>query len=117
MKMRMSLERAVVAAAMLVLLSAAPASADAGVHRVGVLEDAANDHWGFSPGEITVKVGDTIEFVNDGAEAHDLYSEALFEAPSWLPGQSSRFTFTQPGDVEYLCTLHTNMVGLVHVQP
>ena len=115
--MRHSLERVVAAAALLAMLSAAPASADAGLLRVGVVEDAANDHWGFSPGEITVKVGDTIEFVNDGVEAHDLYSEGLFEAPSWLPGQSSRFTFAKPGDVEYLCTLHTNMVGLVHVQP
>lgn len=87
-------------------------------HRVGVTEDKPNDRWGFNPSEITIAIGDTIEFVNDGKEEHDFTAvNGLFESPTVPPGGTYTFTFGQPGRIRYYCTLHDNQEGLVVVLP
>lgn len=100
------------------LLAAATTPAfGAATHRVGVTEDKPNKKWGFAPTAITVSIGDTIEFVNDGAEEHDFTAlDNTFASPIVKPGETFAFTFTAPGRIVYYCTFHDGQEGLVIVQ-
>lgn len=86
----------------------------------------------FIPKEITIKVGDTIKWTNDGTLAHDVRSddgttfssESEFPGPTYIkPGDEFEFTFTAEGIIPYYCILHaipggtTGMVGTVTVVP
>jgi plastocyanin len=86
----------------------------------------------FIPKEITIKVGDTIKWTNDGTLAHDVRSddgttfnsETEFPGPEWIkPGEEFEFTFTAEGVIPYYCLLHavpggtTGMVGTITVAP
>src|SRR5262245_40210410 len=103
--------------ALLIVAAALPVPVAAATVRVGVVEDKPNDRWGFRPGDLTVAVGDTVEFVNDGREIHTFEATSgLFTSPSVNPGGTYRFTFQQPGDVAYICSLHTGMEGIVRVR-
>lgn len=83
-----------------------------------MVEDKPNDRWGFKPDPIEIKVGDTIQFVNDGQEEHDFTAVGRrFESPLLPPGGTFSHTFTQAGDVRYVCTVHENMEGLIRVSP
>ncbi|HEY3109072.1 MAG TPA: hypothetical protein VGL23_09985, partial [Chloroflexota bacterium] len=108
------LRRALIA--LLLLAAALPAPVAAATVRVGVVEDKANDRWGFRPADLSVAVGDTVEFVNDGREIHTFEAvSGLFTSPSVDPGGTFRVTFQRPGDVAYNCSLHTRMEGVVRV--
>lgn len=86
--------------------------------RVGVVEDRANGRYGFSPSPVVVRVGDTILFVNDGAEAHDFLSidgEAFGSEPI-EPGGTFAHTFAQAGSVRLICDLHADMEARIEVR-
>jgi plastocyanin len=109
------LRRALVA--LILVVAALPVPAAAATVRVGVVEDKANDRWGFRPGDLTVDIGDTVEFVNDGRETHTFEAvSGLFTSPSVDPGGTFRVTLRQPGNVAFICSLHTRMEGVVHVR-
>lgn len=94
-----------------------PSAAQAATVRVGVVEDKARDRWGFNPGDLTIAVGDTVRFVNDGDEVHTFEANSgLFNSNSVNPGGSFSFTFTAPGDVSYVCSLHPRMEGVIRVR-
>lgn len=93
-----------------------PAKAAGELHRVGVTEDRANRIWGFKPSRLTIAVGDTVEFVNDGEEEHDFTAiGGPFESPTVAPGEKFAFTFTETGEITYYCTLHLDQEGFITV--
>lgn len=86
----------------------------------------------FIPKEITIKVGDTIKWTNDGTLSHDVRSDdgttfssgSEFPNPTYMrPGDEFEFTFTAEGVIPYHCILHaipggtTGMVGTITVTP
>jgi plastocyanin len=70
----------------------------------------------FQPAEITVHVGETVEWENNDSVSHTATSDSgLWDSGALAPGQKFSFTFTEVGDYPYHCTFHPFMTGIVHV--
>jgi plastocyanin/cytochrome c553 len=71
----------------------------------------------FQPGEVTVTVGDTIEWVNRDPFPHNVASDAGgFHSGEMDPDRSWQFRPTARGTFTYVCTLHPTMVAVLHVK-
>ena len=75
----------------------------------------------FVPEEVTIKVGDTVRWVNkERRQYHTIWFKELGEKETqeWYPGEAYEKTFNEPGTYPYLCGPHwedRGMVGAVHV--
>ncbi len=71
----------------------------------------------FEPAQVSAHVGDTIEWVNADFLAHSATGRKkewdLFIAPS----KTAQVTLKQPGEIDYFCRFHPNMVGHIAVVP
>lgn len=71
----------------------------------------------YAPGEVSAKVGDTIEWVNKDILAHT----ATARNGDWDvmigPNKSVRLVLKKAGAVDYFCKFHPNMKGRVTVAP
>jgi len=74
----------------------------------------------FSQKEITINVGDTIEFPNKDPFFHNVYSLSApksFELGSYPPGMSRSVVFDKAGVVDVRCAIHQGMKLKVIVKP
>jgi plastocyanin len=70
----------------------------------------------FAPATITVHVGDTITWTNNGPSAHTATAtNHSFDTGILRKGQSASHTFSQAGTFTYICTIHPFMHGTVVV--
>ena len=79
----------------------------------------------FVPADFTVKVGDTVHWVTEDVQAHNVVSENAAdpfrsEDVSILPvppgtGTEYSHTFSVAGSIDYVCEYHSGMVGTVTV--
>ena len=97
-----------------------PAAAAAAAATVEITE------FVYSPKEITVKVGDTVEWVNRDAFLHTVTSGAV-DGPENKPddkfdenldqaGSEASVTFDEAGTFTYFCKQHNAMDGVVIVE-
>lgn len=71
---------------------------------------------GFSPPIITIPVGSTVIWTNDGGIAHTVTDDhKAFDSGNLPSGATFQFTFTKRGTYHYVCTYHPNMVGTISV--
>lgn len=88
----------------------------------------------YVPGKVTVKVGQTVEWVNKGTTVHDVSTNAQnarnpkdveipkgakpFDSGFVPPGGKFSYTFTVPGKYKYFCVPHEDagMVGYLTVE-
>jgi len=71
----------------------------------------------FSPASVTVNVGDTVTWTNNGPTPHSATSSSgVFDTGIMDAGQSGSHTFTEAGTFAYICTPHPNMHGTIVVQ-
>src|SRR5215208_6184311 len=71
----------------------------------------------FSPSSVTVNVGDTVTWSNDGPTPHSsTSSDGAWDTGIMDAGKSGSHTFTEAGTFAYICTPHPNMHGTVIVQ-
>src|SRR5438309_7029495 len=73
----------------------------------------------FDPSSITIKVGTTVIWRNNGQQVHDVHArDGSFDSPLLNPGNTFTFTFTKPGLYRYYCVPHEGdgMIGQVEVQ-
>ncbi|SCZ58202.1 plastocyanin/azurin family copper-binding protein [Thiohalomonas denitrificans] len=73
----------------------------------------------FIPEEVTVKPGDTVQWVNrEKRQYHSVWFEELGEPESdyFFPGESTSRQFTQVGSFPYRCGPHPEMTGVVNVE-
>ena len=73
----------------------------------------------FSKKEVTIAVGDTINFANDDKKTHNVYSRSKghkFDIGAQRPGTSASHTFTAPGKVKVRCAIHPRMKLTVNVE-
>ena len=68
-------------------------------------------NFAFSPESLTVKVGDTVEWVNEDSAPH-----TVFDSGTLATGQSFSHTFDAPGTYVYHCSIHPSMTGMIIVQ-
>jgi plastocyanin len=70
----------------------------------------------FTPGMVSVVVGDTVTWTNTGRKRHDVVGlRGEFRSERLATGERFEFTFTQPGTYHYQCTVHWSMAGTVLV--
>jgi plastocyanin len=84
-------------------------------HAAGAASDTISD-FQFTPGTITVHVGDSITWTNNGPSPHTATaSDGSFNTGTLRKGQSGSHTFTQAGTFAYICAIHPFMHGTVVV--
>ena len=106
----------------------------AGVAEAGTVTISMKNRT-FSPDSISVKAGDSVEWINDDQDVHLVISGKDLQDPSLgkpldsgtlLPGQYFIFKFEKPGKYPYMCVIHWSlesitgkggMVGEVVVEP
>jgi plastocyanin len=75
------------------------------------------DKLAFAPAEVTAKVGDTVEWVNNDILAHT----AIATNKEWdvvmAPKKSGTLTLKKAGAFDYFCKYHPNMKGRITVAP
>lgn len=69
----------------------------------------------FSPAEITIKEGDTIEWVNEDFIDHTATANDGAWDVAIAASQSARRQFDHAGTSKYFCRFHPDMTGTVHV--
>ena len=71
----------------------------------------------FSPGTVTIQVGDTVTWTNNDAMPHTATStdESTFDG-EMQPGESFSFTFEEEGTFDYFCEVHPDMQAMVVVE-
>ena len=74
----------------------------------------------FTVKKLSVKVGDSVKFVNDDNFAHNVFSLSAaksFDLGSFGNGGSKSVTFDKPGHVEVECAVHPDMRLDIEVAP
>ncbi len=71
----------------------------------------------FSPGALTVHVGDKVTWTNNDSVAHTVTSDTKkFDSNTLAPGATFSFKFTKAGTYNYHCNIHSSMHGSIIVQ-
>jgi plastocyanin len=88
----------------------------------------------YTPAKVAIKVGDTVQWVNDGETVHSVSTSAAnaqnpmdtsmpkgavaFDSGFIPPGGNYSYTFTVPGTYRYFCLPHekAGMVGVIVVK-
>ncbi|KKS32334.1 MAG: Blue (Type 1) copper domain protein [Candidatus Collierbacteria bacterium GW2011_GWA1_42_60] len=70
----------------------------------------------FVPETMTIKVGETVTWVNQESYLHDVVSDdGTFVSPKMATGQRYSFTFTKEGTYTYICSIHPFMRATIIV--
>jgi len=72
-------------------------------------------NFAFSPAEITVNRGDTVQWVNDDGVQH-LVKFPDFQSDALGTGAAFQHTFSAAGEFPYACGIHPSMQGKVIVK-
>ncbi len=71
----------------------------------------------YDPETVTIKVGDTVTWVNQDAPQHDVIADnGEFKSDLFDRGQTFSYTFTKAGTYPYHCSIHPGMAGTVVVE-
>ena len=82
-----------------------------------VSHTVAIDGTQFQPAEVAIRRGNSVTWVNHDPFPHTATAGAgAFDSKEMAPGASWTFTAKVKGDLEYACTFHPTMKGIVHVQ-
>jgi plastocyanin len=85
-------------------------------HAAGDPADTISD-FKFTPGTLTIHVGDTVTWTNNGPTDHTATADdGSFNTGTLKKGQSASHTFTKPGMFAYICAIHPFMKGRVVVE-
>ena len=96
-------------AAALVSAYALRAQTAPATHRVTI------DAFEFKPATLTVKQGDSVEWRNADPVPHSATAKGTFDSGPLATGASWRYTATKKGRIDYICTLHPTMKGVLVV--
>ena len=72
----------------------------------------------FSSNNVTINIGETVEWTNHGSAAHTVTDNGApesFDSETMLNGDTFTYTFNTPGIYPYICTVHQSMTGDVNV--
>src|SRR5262249_2450916 len=86
-----------------------------GVARAAQLE-VKIDNFTFGPQKLTVKVGDTVTWINEDDIPHTVVSTGRFRSKALDTDDKYAFTFTTPGTYQYFCGLPPHMQGTIVVE-
>lgn len=72
-------------------------------------------NFAFNPGNITVKVGTRVTWINQDSATHRIKSDT-FNSPDLNQGDKFEFTFNNQGSFDYICGIHPSMNGKIVVE-
>ena len=73
--------------------------------------------FAFNPNPVTIESGQTVLWVNNEAVSHTTTSDDdLWNSGSLRTDAQFFFTFEQPGEFAYFCSIHREMTGTVIVE-
>lgn len=103
--------RAIVAAALLLLVGACHTAPEPVVHTV-TIEGSA-----FSPAVVTAHVGDRVVWINKDFFPHTATGpDGTFDSGLLSPDASWTLTIETRGTIDYICTYHPTMHGTLQVE-
>src|SRR5262249_9102906 len=70
----------------------------------------------FEPADVTVRAGDTIEWVNDDFVDHTATARDKSFDVNLPDGKSVHLLLNEAGTFEYFCRYHPTMTGIVHIR-
>jgi plastocyanin len=77
----------------------------------------AIDGTAFPPATLSVKVGDSVTWVNKDPFPHTVTSAAGgFDSHEIAPGKSWKYTATKKGEFAYICIFHPTMKAMLKVE-
>ena len=100
-------------------IAACAAAASAGAPETGAATSAAVviDNFEFTPSTLTIEPGTTVTWVNEDDSPHTVADKAkMFRSAALDTSDRFSYTFAQPGEFTYYCTLHPMMVGKIVVK-
>lgn len=72
--------------------------------------------WGFDPSQVSVSVGTTVTWRNNGSQGHTVTAEdGSFDSENLAPGKTFVMTFDKASAFRYKCTPHPWMTGTLSV--
>lgn len=78
--------------------------------------DVSIQDFFFSPTPVTIAIGDTVRWTNNGPSGHSSTSDTgIWDSGVLSVGQTFSFTFNTAGTYAYHCKIHTSMHGSVVV--
>ncbi len=82
-----------------------------------VTHTIAMDGTAFSPDDVTVKLGDTVVWINKDPFPHTATSTTgAFDSKVLQPDDSFKYKAVKKGDFAYICELHPTMKGMLRVE-
>ncbi|MFQ5692226.1 MAG: cupredoxin family copper-binding protein [Nitrospinota bacterium] len=99
------------------LFWALPGGAGVGAAQAETYKVVIQD-FAFHPPKLTVKVGDTVEFINRDGFAHTATKAGKggFDTRELGTGKSLKITFRKAGVFNYGCSIHPSMEGQITVK-
>lgn len=98
------------------IVAALGLSARAGRIQPAATHEVAIADFGYAPIGLTVAIGDTVQWTNNGPSAHTITSDsALWDSGTISSSLTFTRTFTTFGTFPYHCAIHPEMVGSVAV--
>lgn len=73
------------------------------------------ENYEFNPKTTTIKVGETVTWLNKDSALHSIVSENYFSSAAFGQGETFTYKFGQAGTYDYICGIHTSMKGKVVV--
>lgn len=73
----------------------------------------------FSIEKLSIKVGDTVKFLNSDPFFHNIFSLSdtqMFDLGSFPEGEHKSVTFEEAGEVEVECAIHPEMMMVIEVK-
>ncbi len=95
-------------------LTPAPAPEPAPASGAGTEHQVTIKNFAFSPAEITIKVEDTVTWIEQDT-VHHTTTGGIFDSGDLGQGQTYSKTFDKAGTYDYTCNYHPNMKGKVIV--
>ena len=83
-----------------------------------IVTRVAINNFDFTPGELTIVAGTTVEWQNRSERTSHTASpvDGTWDSGIILGGESFAHTFTEPGVFPYFCAIHPSMTGSITVQ-
>lgn len=95
----------------------APALAGTAAHPKPTTHQVVIEAVRFDPQDLTVKVGDTLVWINHDPFPHTVTAVGKqFDSREIAVGQSWKYTAKKAGVFPYACTLHPTMLGTLRVE-
>src|SRR2546425_3097384 len=111
---------AIVVIAVVALLLGSPRPAALAANMTATIQDDSFGPSSFSPNPLTISVGDSVTWKNNGPAVHTVTSDAgqatSFDSGNIAVGATFDQVFSQAGTFKYHCTIHAGMTGSVIVQ-